>query len=283
LSFIAIDISPRGTADLLSAWRAVGEHFNAGKFTALPLTVFPIDEVNKAFEYMASAAHIGKVVVSLDDKEALKRFVVRSEETAGSSASQQWRSAAAGQSRVQPGPAEVSAATSSRRGMVEPDAALSPAEGAQAFSLILNNAESRILVTPRDFLNTNFEKPQFADSPVEAGGYRPSHPRPGLNNEYVAPRDETERAIAEIWQHLLGIEQVGINDDFFELGGDSLLATQVISRMRDTLKVDIAVGKMFEDATVSGLAALVEPARWSAQKQQTRSREIEGDRDEGIL
>jgi NADPH:quinone reductase-like Zn-dependent oxidoreductase len=283
LSFIAIDISPRDTRELRSAWAEIGEHFSAGTFSPLPRTLFPIDEVAKAFEYMASATHIGKVVVSLEDKEALGRFVGQRAETEASSATRKWRSAAAGHARVDQQLAEDPAATSRRPRTLQSDAGLLPAEGAQAFGLILNSTQPQILVTARDFLNGKFERPEFPETPEDSGGYRPSHPRPDLNNEYVSPRGEIEQAIADIWQNLLGIEQVGVYDDFFELGGDSLLATQVISRMRDALKVDVAVGKMFEDPTVSGLAALVEPARWSAQQQETLSHHVEGDREEGML
>ena len=58
---------------------------------------------------------------------------------------------------------------------------------------------------------------------------------------YVAPRDETEQALADIWAGVLDIEQVGIHDDFFELGGHSLLATQVISHHQ---------GSQFHEVTV---------------------------------
>jgi acyl carrier protein len=283
LSFFAIDVTPRDTPDLSSTWHQVGEHFRDGTFRPLPRTVFPIDEVAKAFEYMSRAAHIGKVVVSLEDKEAIRRFAALGEEAEDSAASQRWRSAAAGHSLVERGPDEKPAATSRTRAGVQSEEGLLPSEGAQAFSLILGSTLPQVLVTARDLLNSRFEVPQLPDAPEESGSYRPSHPRPGLSNDYVAPRNETEQLIAEIWQKLLGIEQVGIYDDFFDLGGDSLLATQVIARLRDELKVEIPVGKMFEDATVNGLAGLVEPSRWSAQAAQTLSGDTEGDREEGML
>ena len=57
-----------------------------------------------------------------------------------------------------------------------------------------------------------------------------------LSNEYVAPRNETERIIAEIWKELLQVDRVGIHDNFFELGGHSLLAMRVISSIRRELE-----------------------------------------------
>jgi amino acid adenylation domain-containing protein len=75
---------------------------------------------------------------------------------------------------------------------------------------------------------------------------------------YIAPRNEVEKAIAAIWQKLLGSDKVGIHDNFFELGGHSLLATQLISRLRDTLNVELPVRNIFDTPTVAGLAKSIE-------------------------
>ncbi|HYO57267.1 condensation domain-containing protein, partial [Archangium sp.] len=83
-------------------------------------------------------------------------------------------------------------------------------------------------------------------------------PPPGENRaeveSYVAPRNPREELLAGIWAELLGVEKVGIHDNFFELGGHSLLATQVMSRLRDTLHVELAVRHLFERPTLAGLA-----------------------------
>jgi len=63
-----------------------------------------------------------------------------------------------------------------------------------------------------------------------------------------------EEIISAIWKEVLKVEQVRVGDNFFEIGGHSLLATQVISRVRDTFKVEIGVRSVFEDATVEGFA-----------------------------
>jgi acyl carrier protein len=232
---------------------------------------------------MARAAHIGKIVVSLEDREALRRLAAAGEEAVEQSGARRWRSAATGLSRVEHGADEKPAATQRLYDALQSEEGLLPAEGAQAFSLVLGSPLPQVLVTARDFLRGGPATPQPAEAKQEAANYRPSHPRPGLGNEYVAPRNETEKVIAGIWQNLLGIEQVGVYDNFFELGGDSLSATQVIARLREALQVEIAVGKMFEDATVAGLAGLVEPSRWSAQQLQTLSADTESEREEGTL
>ncbi len=87
------------------------------------------------------------------------------------------------------------------------------------------------------------------------------HGRPNLKNPYVAPRSESERRLAAIWQDLLGIDPIGIHDSFFELGGDSLLAVQVIARVRDAWGVEIAPRELFEARTPAALAAAIAALR----------------------
>ncbi|TDD65737.1 amino acid adenylation domain-containing protein, partial [Actinomadura darangshiensis] len=73
--------------------------------------------------------------------------------------------------------------------------------------------------------------------------------------EFVAPRTDTERALAEIWQQVLGLERVGAEDNFFELGGDSILSLQIVARARAAgLRVEIA--DVFARQTVAALAAV---------------------------
>jgi amino acid adenylation domain-containing protein len=78
-----------------------------------------------------------------------------------------------------------------------------------------------------------------------------------LEESYVAPRTDLEDVLAGIWAELLHIERVGVEDNFFELGGHSLLATQVISRVREMLRVELSLRALFEAPTVSSLALLV--------------------------
>ncbi|HSS49943.1 MAG TPA: amino acid adenylation domain-containing protein [Thermoanaerobaculia bacterium] len=86
----------------------------------------------------------------------------------------------------------------------------------------------------------------------------PGGERPRLEREYVPPASDVEEALAEIWTEFLGIERVGVQDNFFELGGHSLLATQVITRIRERLRVDVPLIALFQMPTVEQLAVLVE-------------------------
>lgn len=78
--------------------------------------------------------------------------------------------------------------------------------------------------------------------------------------DYVAPRTPTEMQVARIWADVLRVDRVSVNDRFFDLGGQSMLAVQVVSRMRDALQVELPVQSLFEDTTVASLAARAEAA-----------------------
>lgn len=75
--------------------------------------------------------------------------------------------------------------------------------------------------------------------------------------EYVAPQTPQEMALESIWREVLGLERVGTHDNFFALGGDSLAAAQVMSRVNRNLGVKLGLGDMFEAPTIESLAALV--------------------------
>lgn len=81
---------------------------------------------------------------------------------------------------------------------------------------------------------------------------------PGLSSTYIAPQNDLEQALAEIWQELLGIEKVGSQDNFFELGGHSLLATQLLSRIATTFDVKVPMRRLMETATIAELALVIE-------------------------
>jgi acyl transferase domain-containing protein/acyl carrier protein len=84
------------------------------------------------------------------------------------------------------------------------------------------------------------------------------HSRPLLSTAYVAPRNEIECTVAEAMQSLLGIETIGIHDNFFEMGGDSLMAIQAVSRLRETYQVELPMREfLFESPTVAGIAKII--------------------------
>jgi len=86
----------------------------------------------------------------------------------------------------------------------------------------------------------------------------PPETRPHLAAEYVAPRTPLEEELAQLCAQVLGLEQVGIHDNFFDLGGTSLLATQLIFRVRERFEAQVLLRSLFEEPTVAGLARAIE-------------------------
>jgi acyl carrier protein len=100
---------------------------------------------------------------------------------------------------------------------------------------------------------------------------RQALPAPALTSitetrTFVAPRTPAEKTLASIWGEVLGRQQVSIHDNFFESGGHSLLAMQVISRLSDTFQVELPVRSIFEAPTIAKLVETIETAQNSETK-----------------
>ncbi|HYG65161.1 MAG TPA: SDR family oxidoreductase, partial [Thermoanaerobaculia bacterium] len=108
---------------------------------------------------------------------------------------------------------------------------------------------------------------------LHAGGLT-AHARPESGIPYRAPTDPLEARIAEIWQELLGIDRVGVDDDFFLLGGNSLAGLQILSRMRADFDVELPLKAFFEARTVVGMAGEVRREREKADYEKRRMEEI---------
>ncbi|HEX6292634.1 MAG TPA: phosphopantetheine-binding protein, partial [Herpetosiphonaceae bacterium] len=85
----------------------------------------------------------------------------------------------------------------------------------------------------------------------------PDTSRAAADQPYAAPRNPVERALAEIWSEVLGMQQIGIHDNFFALGGHSLMMTQVVARIRDRFKVDLPMPGFFQGPTIAELAVSI--------------------------
>lgn len=160
-------------------------------------------------------------------------------------------------------------------------------EGIEAWTRILQTKLPQVVVTKQDLqvmieqsitLKSQFSQPKVRDIVTQS-----FYPRPDLPNTYEAAHSEVERIIADIWQELLGVEKVGIYDNFFDLGGHSLLATQVISRLRQTLQINLPVNSLYEAPTVADISIYIENHRFLSQTLQPIANAGVGDREEGVL
>jgi acyl carrier protein len=89
-----------------------------------------------------------------------------------------------------------------------------------------------------------------------------------LQEEFVAPRNELEESMAQIWREILKLERVGIHDNFFDVGGNSLLAMQIIAKVTNTFEVDLPLYNLFDTPTIAGLVQQVELAGQAGQDLQ---------------
>ncbi len=104
----------------------------------------------------------------------------------------------------------------------------------------------------------------------------------GSTVEHVAPRTETEETVAAIWQQVLKREGVGALDDFFDLGGNSLLATQVVAQLRTAFGIELPLRRFFEGSSVETLAEIVEEelvARLEAMSDEEAAAQLEALQD----
>lgn len=127
-------------------------------------------------------------------------------------------------------------------------------------SVKLNDAQLRIFaqeLLPVALVPSVFqymaEFPRLPNGKVD----RKALPEPDLSSiqrEYIAPRTVFEVQVADIWKKVLGIDQVGINDNFFDLGGHSLTAAQIVSRVNDTFQLELPLKSIFDTFTLGDLA-----------------------------
>lgn len=123
----------------------------------------------------------------------------------------------------------------------------------------------QIAVSVRDLVAEIERLGRAAEPAKEAAAATPSaaagHDRPNLSTAYAAPRNEAERKMVELWQKALGFDQVGIHDDFFALGGHSMLAVQLLSRMREAFHVSLSMDELFGAPTVADLCEAIARTR----------------------
>jgi amino acid adenylation domain-containing protein len=146
-----------------------------------------------------------------------------------------------------------------------PSTAITPEEGTAAFASLLALGRLQQVVVSTVDLAERLVTAREGGRESARENAPAARERPLLRTPYVAPRNEVEREVAGIWAEVLGMREVGVEDDFFDLGGNSLVATQLVSRLRGALQVNLALQDFFEGATVAALAERVRVTRWAFQ------------------
>jgi acyl carrier protein len=146
-----------------------------------------------------------------------------------------------------------------------------------AYVVSASGAEEADAGQLREFLRTKLPEymipsafVSLASFPMTPNGKVDRKALPALSNdqlavkaEYVAPRTAEEEAIAKICAEALNIERVGMHDNFFDLGGNSLVATRLVFQLQEHFQVKLPLVRLFESPTVAGLAAAIADAKTS--------------------
>jgi phthiocerol/phenolphthiocerol synthesis type-I polyketide synthase E len=131
-----------------------------------------------------------------------------------------------------------------------------PAEGVEAFRRILSRGRfAQVAVSPLDLnLTIASMRRRAEERSIAEPAAREAFPRPNLETAYVPPATATEATLAGIWQGVLGLEQIGTRDNFFDLGGDSVIGIQIVARAIAG-GVQFSPEQLFEHQTIAELAA----------------------------
>jgi amino acid adenylation domain-containing protein len=100
---------------------------------------------------------------------------------------------------------------------------------------------------------------------------------------HAAPSNALERDLAEIWCEVLGLDQIGVHDNFFDLGGHSLKAMRMVARIRDRLGVELPLRSALERPTIHDMAEGIQTIRWAAKSVGASDGEIGDDHEVGVL
>jgi len=133
-----------------------------------------------------------------------------------------------------------------------------PADGVEALLRLLGtDLGPQVVVSARPLDEAMRAARELTAETVETQPDEPGRQERAIDTDYVAPRGELEASLAQVWGRVLGVAQVGAADDFFELGGNSLVAVQLIGQIRTALGVKLPMRSLFAAPTVSAMAELV--------------------------
>ncbi|WP_326820143.1 type I polyketide synthase [Streptosporangium sp. NBC_01756] len=149
---------------------------------------------------------------------------------------------------------------------------IAPVDGAEAFRRVLAaRLGSQVVINPLPVAEL-LDRVRARTTDIHAGDGETggAGEDTAADGDHAVPRTELEATIARVWSDGLGVSRVGIDDDFFELGGNSLIAVQLIASLRKAVGVKLPMRSLFESPTVAELAAVVERLRAAGEAEQTR-------------
>ncbi|MBX2805693.1 MAG: SDR family NAD(P)-dependent oxidoreductase [Hyphomicrobiales bacterium] len=134
------------------------------------------------------------------------------------------------------------------------DNGIAPNEGVEALMRAIGSGLPQIIVSSMDLPALQRTATQSDEETDTAVAFE----RPTLDNDFVAPRNELEETLAGYWSELLGVQTIGVHDNFFDLGGHSLIAVRLFRMIRKAFAVDFPISVLFEAPTIAQCAELIE-------------------------
>ncbi|MGM9427152.1 type I polyketide synthase [Hydrogenophaga sp. MI9] len=129
-----------------------------------------------------------------------------------------------------------------------------PHEGADAFGRALATGLPQVVITS---MNLDALVRKAGEAAATDAGSGQKFQRPDLDSAYVAPGNDVERTLVGFWEELLGVDQVGVQDSFFDLGGHSLIAVRLFAMIKKAYRVEFPISVLFEAPTIALCAALI--------------------------
>lgn len=149
---------------------------------------------------------------------------------------------------------------------------LTNAQALAAFDAIMQRDLSNVVVAYADVNQRIADYDNFLDNATSS--QREKSARPELDVAYVKPKTAEEIKLADIWQEIMALETVGVHDDFFELGGDSLLLVQFHKTLQEAFATKIPMADLYELTTIKKLAAALSAPKKGEQKVDAVSKAV---------
>lgn len=179
----------------------------------------------------------------------IKRFVMHRMEKALEQMTGQSRPA-----ETSPGSEQAAMSPALQRLSLQVANGIRPAEGLEALERALVTSLPEVIVSSIDLETLA----HFVDEPINrTEGVGDGFERPDLENDYVAPTNRIEETLAEHWQKLIGVERIGVNDNFFDLGGHSLIAVRLFRTIKNEFGADLPISTLFERPTIALCASKI--------------------------
>lgn len=181
----------------------------------------------------------GPEIFAADDAAIAAGFAGASAETSGADAEE----------RIAPSRSELALRRNIRNG-------IRSEEGAEAFAEVLRRSTSAVTIVSSLDLPALIRQ---ADANVETAKPEASakFARPQMESELVEPRDDLERTLVGIWADLLGVENIGVRDSFFDLGGHSLIAVRLFAQIKKAFQIEFPISVLFSAPTIEACADLI--------------------------